>query len=82
MDKAAAVEAILRSGVPNLDRTLLQTIVNIYAPAIPEAPEVSIEGIQRANELFPAYLTAPDLAGIDLNDYVALAFVQGAVSGT
>ena len=37
-DEAAAVDAILNSGVPDLDRTLVETIVKIYAPAIPATP--------------------------------------------
>ena len=76
-DQAAAVEALLESGVPDLDKTLLETIVGIYAPAIPESPEVSIEGIERALDLFPAHRTPPDLTGIDIGDYVALGISQG-----
>ena len=76
-DQAAAVEALLESGVPDLDKTLLEIIVGIYAPAIPESPEVSIEGIERALDLFPAHRTPPDLTGIDFGDYVALGISQG-----
>ena len=77
-DEAAAVDAILNSGVPDLDRTLVETIVKIYAPAIPATPEVSTEGIAKAHQLFPAHRTAPDLTGIDLNDYVATGIALDA----
>jgi len=80
MDQAATVDAILNSGIPNLDRTLVETIVSIYSPAIPETPQVSSEGIAKAHELFPAHRTAPDLTGIDLNDYVAAGIAEEAVA--
>ena len=35
--------------------SILVTIVAIYAPAIPVSPVVSIEGLERAVELFPAH---------------------------
>ena len=76
-DQNAAVEALLESGVPGLDRTLVETIVELYAPAIPESPEVSIEGIERALDLFPAHRTPPDFTGIDIGDYIALGISQG-----
>ena len=77
-DQQAAVEAILQSGVPGLDRGLVETIVEIYAPAIPTTPDVSQAGVMRANELFPAHRTAPDLIGIDLSSFVAAAISQEA----
>ena len=40
-DQKAAVEAILRA-LPSLDRRLVETIVSIYEPAIPQTPEISI----------------------------------------
>ena len=76
-DQSAAVEALLESGVPGLDRTLVETIVDLYAPAIPESPEVSIEGIERALDLFPAHRTPPDLTGIDIGGFMALGISQG-----
>ncbi len=79
-DQQAAVRAILQSGIPDLDRTLVETIVEIYAPAIPTTPEVSVEGVERAHELFPAHRTPPDLSGIDLGKYVILEFAREAVS--
>ena len=79
-DEGAAVEAILASGIPDLERILVETIVNIYSPAIPESPVVSIVGLEKAVELFPAHLTPPDFTGIDFQDYVALGIALDASS--
>ncbi len=78
-DQAAAVDAILQSGVPGLDRTLVETIVEIYAPAIPDTPAVSLEGVNRRLELYPAHRTPPDLSGIDVSQYVAPEIVNDAI---
>ena len=69
-DIAATVQAILDSGIPDLDSELVATIVEIYAPAIPTSPAVTTAGVARAVELFPAHLEPPDLSGIDLDRYV------------
>lgn len=79
-DVAATVEALLVSGVPGLERPLLEIIVGIYSPAVPESPEVSVEGVQRAAELFPAHRTQPDLTGIDLEGFIALGISQGVLT--
>ena len=78
-DEDAVVEALLNSGVPGLERSLLETIVHIYAPAIPDSPLVSIAGLERAVELFPAHRPPPDLTGIDFADYAALGIAEDAI---
>ena len=77
-DQQAAIRAILQSGVPGLDRELVETIVGIYAPAIPSTPVVSVDGVTRVHELYPAHQTPPDLSGIDLSKYVAIDIAQEA----
>jgi NitT/TauT family transport system substrate-binding protein len=79
-DEAATVEALLNSGVPGLERSLVETIVSIYAPAIPDSPLVSLEGLERAVELFPAHRPPPDLTGIDFADYAALGIAEDAIA--
>ncbi len=79
-DVEAVVEALMVSGVPGLEKPLVETIVNIYSPAVPESPEVSIEGVERALELFPAHLPPLDFTGVDLRDYIALEISQVALS--
>lgn len=69
-DVAATVEALFNAGIPDLERDLVETIVAIYSLAIPEAPAVSVAGVERAVELFPAHLAPPDLSGIDLSLYL------------
>lgn len=77
-DENAVVEALLASGVPGLDRTLVETIVKIYAPAIPESPVVSVEGLESALELFPAHRSPPDFTGVDLASHVDVEISQAA----
>ncbi|MCH8223481.1 MAG: DUF4382 domain-containing protein [Chloroflexi bacterium] len=77
-DLAATVQAVLDSGIPDLERELVETIVNIYAPALPTSPAVSSEGILRSLELFPAHLEPPDLSGIDVDSYVDAEVLQEA----
>jgi ABC-type nitrate/sulfonate/bicarbonate transport system substrate-binding protein len=80
-DQKAAVDAVLQAGIPGLDRRLVETIVSIYEPAIPQTPEVSIEGIEIANKLFPESHPPPDLSKVNLADYIAPQFAQQAVAG-
>ena len=79
-DEDAVVQALLDSGIPGLERSLVETIVHIYAPAIPDSPAVSVEGMARAVELFPAHRPPPILTGIDFADYVALGIAQDAAA--
>ena len=79
-DEDAVVDALLNAGIPGLERSLLETIVRIYAPAIPDSPVVSIAGLERAVELFPAHRPPPDLSGIDFADYAALGIAEDAIA--
>ncbi len=74
-DVRAATDAVMRA-LPALDRTKVETIVAIYAPAVPLTPRVSIDGIDPALVFFPASRAAPDLRGVDLHDYVAPSFAE------
>ena len=78
-DLEATASALLRSGVQGIDPQLLETIVVIYEPAIPQTPEVSIEAVLGQLELFPAILTPPDLSGMDLTNYVEPRFAEQAI---
>ncbi len=77
-DRAAAVRAILKE-FPEMNERHVQTVVDIYEPAIPRTPRVSADGFQAALDLFPATRQRPDLAGIDLNQFVAPEFVDAAL---
>jgi ABC-type nitrate/sulfonate/bicarbonate transport system substrate-binding protein len=73
-DPKAAVEAILASGVPGLDRALVEAITAVYGPAVPQTPAISPSGVRRAAELYPAHPSRPDFTRIDVMDFVAPEF--------
>jgi NitT/TauT family transport system substrate-binding protein len=76
-DRTAAVAAILKV-FPTMNPTKVARIVEIYAPAVPESPRVTVEGIRPALALFPATKKAPDLDGVELAAYVAPRFAEDA----
>lgn len=68
--KAGAVEALARE-LPARARKELEVIVDLYEPAIPDAPEVRAEDLAPALALIPEGVPRPDLTGIELAPYVA-----------
>jgi len=78
-DRAAAVRAILKE-FPEMNERHVQTVVDIYEPAIPRSPRVTADGFQAALDLFPATRQRPDLSGIDLTQFVAPEFVDAALA--
>jgi NitT/TauT family transport system substrate-binding protein len=76
-DTAAATLAVL-SVFPTLDRTKVERIVRIYAPAVPDTPRVSVLGIPQALAFYPSNKSPPDLTGIDLEAYVDDRFAADA----
>lgn len=78
-DQDEAVQAILDSGIPDLEEPRVERIVEIYAPAVPETPVVRPDGIVRANDLFPAIPSRPDFTQIDVKDYIAPWFARWVV---
>lgn len=79
-DQQATADALM-AAVEGLDPQRLQTIIGIYEPAIPQSPEVSVEGVLQILGRFPEHRTPPDLSGIDLNTHVDPQFALRAVSG-
>jgi ABC-type nitrate/sulfonate/bicarbonate transport system substrate-binding protein len=79
---AAAAEAAIANALPALDRRHLHTLLGIYGPAIPETPQVAVEGLEPALALFPANKTAPSLAGVPLADFVASNLADARWSAT
>jgi NitT/TauT family transport system substrate-binding protein len=78
-DQKATVEAILASGATTADRSLVEAIAAIYAPAVPQTPKISITGIERDVTLYPAHPVAPDFSRVKATDYVAPQFAEDAV---
>ena len=71
----------LMATIDGLDPQRLDTIIEIYEPAIPQSPVVSVEGVVQVLARYPEHRTPPDLSGIDLTIYVDPQFAQRAVSG-
>jgi ABC-type nitrate/sulfonate/bicarbonate transport system substrate-binding protein len=58
------------SGVRLRAPAALALIVELYSPAVPEAPTVSTEGALAELAFFPGRRAPPDLSGIDMTLYV------------
>jgi ABC-type nitrate/sulfonate/bicarbonate transport system substrate-binding protein len=71
------VELLART-FPTRERRELETIVRLYEPAIPDAPDVHVADIAPALALFPDGQPKPDLSAIDLAPYVATGVVAEA----
>jgi ABC-type nitrate/sulfonate/bicarbonate transport system substrate-binding protein len=78
-DRQAAAVAIRDSGARLDAPDALETLVGIYAPAVPMTPEVSAEGAMRELALFPARRQMPDLGNVDLAAFVDNRFAEQAV---
>ena len=79
-DRQATADSLI-AAVEGLDPSRLQTIIEIYEPAIPQSPEVTVEGVLQILDRFPEHRTPPDLSGIDLDAHVDPQFALRAVSG-
>jgi ABC-type nitrate/sulfonate/bicarbonate transport system substrate-binding protein len=69
-DARAATDAVLRA-LPSRDRAHAETIVSLYAPAVPTSPRVSATAIAKELVFYPDGADPPDLRGIDLERFVA-----------
>jgi ABC-type nitrate/sulfonate/bicarbonate transport system substrate-binding protein len=80
-DQAAAAEAIRASGVGLQAPTALTLLVELYEPAIPWSPEVSVEGVLRELALLPEHREPPDLGDVDMSAHVDNRYARRAVGG-
>lgn len=80
-DTAAAVAALRAAGLPAPTPQHLQTIVELYRPAVPDTPAVSAAAVERNATLYPARPTMPDFTTVRAADYVATSFAEQAVAG-
>ena len=78
-DPKATVEALIASGVAK-DRQMLEATAAVYGPAVPQTPKISLAGIERDVELYPAHPRAPDFTRVRLADFVAAQFAEQAVA--
>jgi hypothetical protein len=80
-DVQAAVEAVRASQVELEAPEGLSTIVAIYAPAVPDTPDVSAELAFRELALFPEHKIAPDLSLEAIAGHVDNQYVEAALAG-
>jgi NitT/TauT family transport system substrate-binding protein len=76
-DPRAAEAAVLRA-VAGTQPKLVRQMITLYAPAIPDVPAVSAEGLRSSLALFPASKRAPDLSHTNLSAFVEPRFVEAA----
>jgi len=79
-DLQATLGAVLESDVKLDAPEGLSTIVGLYAPAIPDTPEVSAALAFRELELFPEHKAAPDLTPEKIAAHVDNRYVQEALA--
>ena len=80
-DAAAAVAAVIKAGITGPTPQHLQTIVNLYRPAVPKTPNVSAAAVERNATLYPARPTMPDFTKLRASDYVATTFAEQLQAG-
>ncbi len=76
-DAKRATAAILRQ-FPKMDPAHVAKLVEVYEPAVPKTPAVSVDGFRKALALYPAQHTPPVLADSDLAAYVENRFAEAA----
>jgi hypothetical protein len=77
-DRDAALAALLKTPAAPSDRRLAAAILSVYAPAVPASPRISIPGIVRARELYPAHPRHPDFTKLDPAAFVATEIAAAA----
>ena len=70
VDRLTTLAAIRASSVRLRAPAALPYVVELYAPAVPETPAVSVEGALAELAFFPGRRAPPDLTGVDLTPYV------------
>lgn len=69
-DSKAAIAALNNAGIASPTPQHLETIVNLYRPAVPMTPRVSAAAIERNAKLYPARPTMPDFTKVKAADFV------------
>ena len=75
-DADAAVQALLKAGIPAPSPKHLPTIVGLYRAAVPATPQVSAAAVERNATLYPARPTMPDFTKVHAADFLAPAFAE------
>jgi ABC-type nitrate/sulfonate/bicarbonate transport system substrate-binding protein len=80
-DPKAAAAALTNAGIVEPTPRHLETIVNLYQPAVPLTPRVSAAAVERNANLYPARPTMPDFTKIKAADFVDTSFAEQASAG-
>ena len=75
-DVNAAVKALIAAGIPAPTPQHLETIVDLYRPAVPLTPRVSAAAVERNAQLYPARPTMPDFTKVKAADFVTTSFAE------
>jgi ABC-type nitrate/sulfonate/bicarbonate transport system substrate-binding protein len=73
-DAAAGLAALRASGAATGEPRLTAAILAVYGLAVPATPRISIDGIRRAREIYPAHPRHPDFSVVNPADFVAAEF--------
>lgn len=77
-DPAAAAAALRKAGMTPPSGRHLETIVRLYAPAVPLTPAVSADAVERNVTLYPARPAHPDFSRVRAADFVDPSFATPA----
>lgn len=75
-DSAATIAALRNAGIESPSAKHLETILNLYRPAIPQTPRVSAALVEKNSSLYPARPTMPDFTKVKAADFVNTSFAQ------
>ena len=75
-DTATVVAALLNAGITAPTPQHLETLVNLYRPAVPQTPRVSAAAVERNAALYPARPTMPDFTRVRAADFIAPSFAE------
>jgi NitT/TauT family transport system substrate-binding protein len=79
-DLPATVNALIASGaVGTASHPQIEAIAAIYADAVPRTPRISIPGIRRSAELYPAHPRHPDFSKVGPEAFVTQDIAEAAL---
>ena len=75
------LNALLKYRGNGLDRQLARATMAVYSPAVPQTPRISIAGILRDRNIYPAHPRAPDFSIVRAADFVDNSFADAVRTG-
>jgi NitT/TauT family transport system substrate-binding protein len=80
-DRSRAVRSLLQA-FPSRPKDLVEQLVQLYTPAVPESPEISRDGLRSALALFPATRVPPQLSDTELDQHIDNSFARSVQAKT